>query len=244
MYNTVRSSRLYEQIVDQITALIMDGVLVVGDQLPSERELAGKFGVSRTAVREAVKALNQRGLIDIQPGRGTFIVDPALSATGIVRDSLSIMLGGAMGSGANDLIQVRAILEPEIASLAAKNASDEERQALQDIVTRMDNLLGDMDGFIEADQEFHYLLAMATHNTLIPILLQPIVELLQKQRRRIFFARNGAERGQKHHKLILSAILERNPTAAHEAMRAHIEQVTADSVLADNLPVTDSDLID
>ncbi len=232
MYNTVRSSRLYEQIVEQITRLIMDGTLVAGDQLPPERELAAQFGVSRTAVREAVKALHQRGLIDIQPGRGTFINDMATSATGVVRESLSLVLNSTTGSGLRDLIQVRAMLEPAIAALAAEHAEKGDRQAMSEIVDRMDHLLDDMDGFIAADQEFHFLLAQSTQNSLIPILLQPIVELLQKQRRRIFLIRNGAARGQKHHKQILKAILDKNPAAAHEAMRAHIEQVTNDSLAA------------
>src|SRR5689334_5009541 len=75
MYSRVTSERLYEQIVTQIEQSILDGKLRPGDQLPSERELAEQFSVSRTAVREAVKALREKGLVDIQTGRGTFVTE-------------------------------------------------------------------------------------------------------------------------------------------------------------------------
>src|SRR5438046_4593906 len=71
MYKIVRSSRLYEQIVQQVEESIHKSVLKPGDQLPPERELAQQFGVSRTAVREAVKALREKGLVEAYPGRGT-----------------------------------------------------------------------------------------------------------------------------------------------------------------------------
>jgi len=73
MYKIVRSSRLYEQIVQQVEESIQKGTTKPGDQLPPERELAQQFGVSRTAVREAVKALHEKGLVEAYPGRGTFI---------------------------------------------------------------------------------------------------------------------------------------------------------------------------
>ena len=89
MYKVVRSSRLYEQIVQQIEDSILKGTLKSGDQLPSERELALKFGVSRTAVREAVKALHEKGLVEAYSGRGTFITNGTSEA---VRQSINLML--------------------------------------------------------------------------------------------------------------------------------------------------------
>jgi GntR family transcriptional repressor for pyruvate dehydrogenase complex len=75
MYQVIAPSRLYQQIVEQIDRMIRDGQLKPGDQLPPERELAQRFGVSRTAVREAVKALAEKGLVESQHGRGTFVLD-------------------------------------------------------------------------------------------------------------------------------------------------------------------------
>src|SRR5437588_8483298 len=75
MYKTVQSSRLYEQIVQQIEESVLKGTLKTGDQLPAERELAQQFGVSRTAGREAMKALSEKGLVEAYSGRGTFITN-------------------------------------------------------------------------------------------------------------------------------------------------------------------------
>src|ERR1700692_920029 len=85
VYKLIRTSRLYEQIVQQIEESIVKGTLKAGDQLPAERELAQRFGVSRTAVREAVKALREKGLVEAYSGRGTFITDGTTQA---VRQSL------------------------------------------------------------------------------------------------------------------------------------------------------------
>lgn len=75
MYTPVQSERLYEKIVEQIEDLILRGELITGDKLPSERDLAEKLSVSRTAVRKAMKTLTYKGLIEVFPGRGTFITD-------------------------------------------------------------------------------------------------------------------------------------------------------------------------
>src|SRR5947207_13477576 len=119
MYKIVRSSRLYEQIVQQVEESIHKSVLKPGDQLPPERELAQQFGVSRTAVREAVKALREKGLVEAYPGRGTFITDGTSQA---VRQSLDLMVKIGQPEGSQYLAELRAILEPEIAALAAARA--------------------------------------------------------------------------------------------------------------------------
>src|SRR5947209_16970998 len=92
VYKAVRTSRLYEQIVQQIEESILKGALKPGDQLPAERELAQNFGVSRTAVREAVKALREKGLVEAYSGRGTFITDGTSQA---IRQSLAVMAKNA-----------------------------------------------------------------------------------------------------------------------------------------------------
>src|SRR3984957_10861143 len=116
VYKVVRTSRLYEQIVQQIEDSVLKGTLKPGDQLPAERELAQRFGVSRTAVREAVKALSEKGLVEAYSGRGTFITDGTSQA---VRQSLDLITKIGQPEGSHQLAEVRAILEPEIAALAA-----------------------------------------------------------------------------------------------------------------------------
>lgn len=226
MYSQIQSSRLYEQIVSQIEKLILEGKLRPGDQLPAERELAEQFQVSRTAVREAIKTLREKGLVDIQTGRGTFITASTQQA---MRKTLDWMVKAGDGDSQADLVQVREILEPAIAALAARMAMPQDIARLEQAVEAMDQALNDVDAFIEADLEFHLALAQATQNGLIPPLIDPIVDLLREQRKRMFLVAGGPERGQYHHRHILAAVKKRDAEAAQAAMLAHLNQVRDDS---------------
>jgi GntR family transcriptional repressor for pyruvate dehydrogenase complex len=229
MYETVQTSRKYEQIVEQIMNLVADGTLNIGDQLPAERELAQQFGVSRTAVREEVKALRERGLVQIHPGRGTYISDYSLSASGIVQDSLAFMVRADDPTGPDELQQVRYLLEPAIAALAAEKATPQNLELLQILIDKMDDSLDNQEAYVQADLDFHLALARATQNSLIPVLIIPVIGLLREQRLRIFEADGGPERGQFHHKHILKTVSEGDSVGARLAMEAHLKQVQADS---------------
>jgi GntR family transcriptional regulator, transcriptional repressor for pyruvate dehydrogenase complex len=226
VYKLVRTSRLYEQIVQQIEESILKGSLKAGDQLPAERELAIRFGVSRTAVREAVKALREKGLVEAYSGRGTFITDGTSQA---VRQSFDLMVKIGQPEGSTDLAEVRSILEPEIAALAAERAEESDRATLREAVAVMDRSLKDADAYIEADLDFHLALAEAAANPLILSLIDSIVGLLREQRLRIFQVEGGPQRGQIHHKRILEAMEKRDAKMARDAMKAHLEQVREDS---------------
>ena len=226
MYLPIQSERLYERIVSQIEQRIESGDLKVGDQLPSERELAEQFAVSRTAVREAVKALRQKGLVEIRPGRGTFITN---EASDTIRSSLGMLIKMGATKGSGNLVEVREILEPEIAALAATRITDEYISAMQEAVNTMDTALENADLFIEADLDFHLALAEGTQNPIIPILMDSIIDLLREQRKRISLIKGGLQRGQVHHKKILDAVTQRNAQAARQAMQDHLKQVRRDS---------------
>ncbi|MGA8021369.1 MAG: FadR/GntR family transcriptional regulator [Candidatus Acidiferrales bacterium] len=240
MYKVVRSSRLYEQIVQQIEDSILKGTLKSGDQLPSERELALKFGVSRTAVREAVKALHEKGLVEAYSGRGTFITNGTSEA---VRQSINLMLRIDQTDGSENLAEVRQILEPEIAAIAATRIQVQQIALMREAFSVMNNALKDPDAYIEADLDFHLALAEAAENPLILSLLDSIVGLLREQRIKIFFEEGGPERGQYHHARILAAIEKRDAEASRAAMRDHLEQVREDSrAHRGRSTVSDSDL--
>ncbi len=226
VYKLVRTSRLYEQIVQQIEESIVKGNLKPGDQLPAERELAQRFGVSRTAVREAVKALREKGLVEAYSGRGTFITDGTTQA---VRQSLDLMVKIGQPEGSNHLAEVRRILEPEIAALAAKRIQEPELATMREAVGVMDRAGNDPEAYIEADLDFHLALAEGAANPLILSLLDSIVGLLREQRLRIFQVPGGPERGQLHHKRILEAVEKRDAERARDAMKAHLSQVSEDS---------------
>ena len=226
MYKTVQASRLYEQIVKQIEESILKGALKPGDQLPAERDLAQQFGVSRTAVREAVKALREKGLVEAYSGRGTFVTNGTSQA---IKQSLDFMLRIGQHDGLVHLAEVRQILEPEIAALAATRVQEQHLATMREAVAVMDQALRDPDAYIEADLDFHLSLAEAAENPIILSLIDSIVGLLREQRLKIFYVEGGPERGQYHHKRIFEAVEQHDAERSREAMRAHLQQVREDS---------------
>ena len=226
MYSPIQPERLYEQIVSQIEQRIVAGDLKAGDQLPSENELAKQFAVSRTAVREAIKALRERRLVEVRPGRGTFIINGIPDA---MRHSLGLLMNFGSMNGFSHLVEVREILEPEIAALAAIRITDENIIPMREAIELMDTALDNVNVFVEADLDFHLALAEATQNPIIPLLVDSIIDLLRKQRRRISLVSGGLQRGQFHHKKILAAVIQRDPQAARKSMQGHLEQVRKDS---------------
>src|SRR5579884_662229 len=225
MYSPIQPSKVYEQIAQQIEQRILSGELRSGDRLPTERELAQQFRASRTAVREAMKALAQKGLVDMKPGRGTLVIDGTSQA---MKHSLGLMMRVGHASISQNLVEVREILEPEIAALAAIRATEEHISAMRSAVETMDASLQDAESYITADNAFHQALARGTQNVLILALVDSIVDLLSEQRKQIFMVQGGPERGQQHHKMILDAVIRRDAQAAREAMHAHLRQVSED----------------
>src|SRR5437660_12046653 len=127
-YTPIHSSKVYEQIAKQIEQRILSGELQTGDRLPTERELAIQFQASRTAVREAMKTLAQKGLVDMRPGRGTIVIDGTSKA---MRHSLGLMMKVGQTDSSANLVEVREILEPGIAALAAMRATEEHISAMR-----------------------------------------------------------------------------------------------------------------
>ncbi|HEY4740786.1 MAG TPA: FadR/GntR family transcriptional regulator [Candidatus Acidoferrales bacterium] len=226
MYKIIQNSRLYEQIVQQIEDSVLKRELKPGDQLPAERELAAQFGVSRTAVREAIKALREKGLVEAYTGRGTFITNERSQA---IRHSLDRIIKINQVEGFLQLAETRAILEPAISALAASRADKQHLATMREAVAVMDEARKDPAVFIEADLDFHLTLAEAAGNQIILSLIDSIVGLLREQRLRIFRIAGGADRGQFHHKRILEAIENRDPVRARQCMEAHLEQVREDT---------------
>jgi GntR family transcriptional repressor for pyruvate dehydrogenase complex len=225
MYVPIRPMKIYEQVAVQIEKLILSGELHSGDRLPTEREFAEQFHVSRTAVREAMKLLEQKGLVEMRPGRGTRVIDGTTQA---VRHSLGLMMRVGQRGNLLSLVEVRELLEPGIAAMAAERAGETEIAAMRDAIAAMDAHLDSADSYIAADNDFHRALAMATQNPVVLSLVDSIVALLSEQRKVIFSVSDGPERGQLHHKLLFETILRRDSIAARDAMLAHLSQVRED----------------
>ncbi|HLI87540.1 MAG TPA: FadR/GntR family transcriptional regulator [Ktedonobacteraceae bacterium] len=225
MYSPVQPNKIFEQIAEQIEKRILRGELRNGDRLPSERELSEQFHASRTAVREAMKTLAQRGLVDMRPGRGTIVIDATSRA---MQQTLGLMVRVGQEDGYANLVELRELLEPGIAALAAVRAAEEHITAMQTMVEAMDAHMSDPDAYIEADNEFHRILAKATQNDLILTIVDSIMDLLSEQRKHISKVSGATARAQQHHKSILAAIRRHDAEAARIAMQSHLGQVRQD----------------
>ncbi len=228
MYTRIQPVKIFEQIAEQIEKRILSGELRKGDRLPTERELAEQFHASRTAVREAMKTLAQKGLIEMRPGRGTVVIDGANEA---LQDSIGLVMKLRLGEvgGSDNLVEVREIFETEIAALATARATEQELALMREAIRVMDENLDNAEAFISADNQFHEALAQATQNALILLFIRSIVNLLSEQRKQIFAVEGGPQRGQVHHRRILESVIKRDPEAARMAMRAHLRQVREDA---------------
>jgi len=223
--------RLYEQVAQQIQQLIVDEGWPVGDTPPTERELGEQFGVSRTVIREALKALSERGLVAIQPGRGTFVADPGVGA---LKQPMKLFFRRQNVSH-RDLVEARRVVEIEVAQLAAQRARPEQVEKLRAAIEEMDNALGDVEHFVRADQHFHLLLAEATQNRMFPMLTESMAELLYESRLLIFGVEGSPVRGQTHHRALLNAVERGDAVAARRAMEEHLAQVDSDSRASQDL---------
>jgi len=159
--------RAYELVINQIESQIMAGALKVGDQLPAERDLAAKLGVSRAAVREAMRAMEAQGVVrsgvGVGPDSGTFLTSlPSKALTQFLRLHMSLA-----NFPIDDVVETRIMLERWSARLAARQASADDLGTMSRLLDEMDAERDDIAAFNELDTEFHVALAEAAHNVLI-----------------------------------------------------------------------------
>ena len=217
----VPQQKLYKNIVNQIRKMILSGELKKGDQLPSERDMAQQFGVSRTAVREAIKSLSEIGLVDIMVGRGTFVANN--TADRIV-ESVNLLLD-VEKVVKEDLHYARKVLEAPIAKLAAKNRSQENIDRFVSLIENMENSRKQTKKFIDIDMEFHVELAKASGNSAFVVLTQAIMQILRSDLTFVLNFRDQTETALNHHKEILKNIINQDIEGAELAMQSHMHQV-------------------
>ncbi|HBY97725.1 MAG: FadR family transcriptional regulator [Ardenticatenaceae bacterium] len=219
----IRARRLSEIAVSQITALIEDGRLTIGSQLPSERELMGQLGISRASVREALRVLESQGLIAVQPGKGGFVIGTVPQA-----DILPGLLNWfeEHRDEVLDVIEVREMLESHAAARAAERATPEAIAGLREAVARM-RFYVERDDLVEAtntDREFHRRLYEASGNIFLKLLGDGIVATLFGPRHSLLRIPGRAERSLRDHEVIVEAIAAGNPQAAREAIYRHMSR--------------------
>jgi GntR family transcriptional regulator, transcriptional repressor for pyruvate dehydrogenase complex len=222
MFNRVGDQeKLVDRVVNEIQKQIVTGVLTPGMMLPPERELCEQLGVSRTALREAVRMLATKGLLEPRRGVGTVVRQVTSSQ---ITESLSILISNHSPKEALDKIdQVRRILEVAIARLAAEAANDADIAILNQILAKMDADVEDRAGFNVLDNEFHNALAATTHNPILIILLNSIQGLLSEIRRMVENDPDLVTTVLRDHHRIAEQVAQHNPAGAAEAMTRHLE---------------------
>lgn len=209
---------LYEDIVIDIEKKIANGELNPGDKVYSERSLAIDYKVSRTVVREAFSVLREKGLIDIQPGRGAFISVP--STDNIVSNIQSILKHH--DTSIEDVLEVRSELEIIILKKAVKTNKGDNLQELYEIYELMNQKVS-IEEYIKLDEQFHKQIACISENTIYELLMNIFVEATQNILFKItHFFPEGIDEANDHHYQIIKAIENKDEGLAVETIQEHM----------------------
>ncbi len=219
----IKSTRIYQEIVRQVKAMIAEGRLKSGDRLPPERDLAEKFLVSRTSVREALRALESLGLIEIRPGEGTFVRE--VSVESLIEPLALVMT--SQREAVHELFEARRLLEPAIAALAASRSTPEEIQEMERILEEQAKEVAAGHTGLAQDAQFHGAIGTAAHNRAITRIVHAIMDLLAQSREESLNTPGRPTRSHQDHRKILAAIAARNERLARQAMLDHLEAVEA-----------------
>jgi GntR family transcriptional repressor for pyruvate dehydrogenase complex len=222
-YQPIGKRRVSDDIVDQIETLIIRSELRVGDPLPPERELAQRLGVGRNALREAIGKLAQKGLLEVRPGSGTYVAQPSGA---FISDSLHFLLRLNPGL-LLDLMKARAIIETELAVMAAEKANAAQVQGMKTAVDTMQANRHDPDAYVEADLAFHTELSQAAGNQVLVLILASLRSAMRENIRYFATLADAIERNVQYHRGIYEAIAARRPDAARAAMQAHFGEFIA-----------------
>jgi len=217
----VTKTRLHDQIVGQVQALITKGRLKYGDQLPPERELATIFKVSRHSVREAIRILEQKKVLKSRPGSGTFII---LEDESSVVEFLAKVIHREKNT-LSEIFQFRELREPQIAGLAAKNPTKEDIFALEQLLERQQKELDSTIVSKELDEKFHLALAKATGNSVLLQVVELFGHILLKSRHEHSQSPLRNKISIKGHRKILNAIKGEDSKAARELMEGHLHAI-------------------
>ena len=210
---------LSERVAHQIEQLIVGDNLRPGDRLPSERELTGRYGVSRTVVRDAIAALEQRGLVKARPGSGIFVCDRSSAA---VADVLGLMLRRHSIS-LPELMETRKLLEVYNAAMAARRGAPAPLAAAGEAIERMRAARGPVE-FVEADVAFHEMLGQAAGNRVLAAFLSSLRPLLFDGMLIGTVLEGAREAAIREHAAILDAVRAHDADAARRLMHDHLRR--------------------
>jgi GntR family transcriptional repressor for pyruvate dehydrogenase complex len=207
-----------QQIAHQLLEYFVSGKVQPGDRLPSERQLAEKFGVSRSIVREALKSLGMLSLIKVTPGGGYYLQDVPSNLL-----PRSVEWGLLLGERhTEDLVEARGFVEVAVARLAAERRDEKALSQLQDLLAQMKEARNDPKKFVDADVAFHIALSEACQNSAFRDILSGMRSLLDVWVRRVIYAAEDLGPRYRRHLAIFEAIKKRDSEGAARAMAEHM----------------------
>jgi GntR family transcriptional repressor for pyruvate dehydrogenase complex len=218
--SVTRQSTLTERTQSQIEKLIVGGQLQPGDRLPSEKELCARLGVSKTVIREAVRSLAAKGLLDVRAGSGTYVLEMGEE---IVSKPISLLLR-THAIQPRHIDEVRQALDVRIAALAAEHARQANIDAMEGAIQKLQAPGLTANEFAAADLEFHHALATASGNPLFSMLSSSLNDVM-KEARLWAFQQEGkamARRAVRCHSRILERVKAKDTKGAAQAVRAHL----------------------
>lgn len=223
-HRLVRQPRLSDQVAADLRRQIYERQLRPGDALPSERELCQSYGVSRTVIREAVKSLTAKGLVNSVPGSGLMV---GITTIEDVAEIFDLYFRGEPSLRYEELHAVRYSVEPTICALAAQHATADEIDEILDLCDELDEIgSADLVRASRNDTVFHRTIALASKNSYFVILLDALGRSLLDTRVATFsMAPQRVAVVSAAHRKIAEAIAQRDPGAAAEAMKRHLEEV-------------------
>ena len=223
MLHAIKKTRIHEEVFRQIHELIKEGRFKARDQLPSERELAETFKVSRTSVREALRALETQGLVVSRTGMGNFVAD--LPVESLIGPLARLLIGEKKALA--DVFEMRKLIEPHIAALAAERATKRDVAQLKRIVAKQVQAVSRDGTGVEADAELHLWIGRATGNQALQKLVSGLMEMLSRSREESLQTAERRKASIDTHRKIIAAIEKHDKKRARNEMLRHIEEVEA-----------------
>ncbi len=218
-FETIPRNKVYHEVAKQLERHITEK-LKPGDLLPSERHLVEMLGVSRGSVRDAIRSLELKGLLEPRQGFGTVIcTHDATAAEPLAKALLDQRKLVA------ELIDVRKMIEPHLAARAALHASSEEIAEMEDILARQDAKVKQGEPAIEEDSEFHYAIALASNNGAILKVVDVLMDLLRDTREQSSQKKGRPQKSLAGHRRILAALKRHDAAAAESAVRRHLQEI-------------------
>ncbi len=224
------------KIIKQIREMIQSGEFIPGHKIPSERELTEALSVSRIAVREAIKALEAKGLLEVRPGEGTFVMAPTS------HDLIDPLANFLISKHAfKELLEVRRIVEVELAGFAAERATEEDLDKIKKALKLMESDISKQKSHLKSDFSFHDAIARSSDNKLLARMMLTVRDLMRESIYLTTKVEGSNYRAVDGHRLVYEQILKRDSEGAKQAMLDHLKQVEEDLYKAKQLVLAETE---